>query len=166
MVLACWQTKPSDALLLSYPPGTHHNNHTNSRQNITHGPQQIVLTCPSFTLTKTLPLFYRPKLWFTSHKDPICFCCQYSLPRFTCTPLSLPPSPCLTCVCRPAGCLWLSACLPFSVKALGFHTLPASFGECWQVNTGIFTPMSIWKTPQCLQSKCFLFVCCCFLLEL
>lgn len=122
---------------------THHNNHTNSRQNITHRPQQIVLTCPSFTLTKTLPLFYRPKLWFTSHKDPIYFCCQYSLPRFTCTPLSLPPSPCLTCVCRPAGCLWLSACLPFSVKALGFHTLPASFGECWQVNTGIFTPMSI-----------------------
>lgn len=146
----------------SSPFYTHHT-HAHSRQNITHCPERPVSTCPSFILTKTWPtmlLSCISKFWLTSLITLMSPCCQYSLPHFMYTPFFLPlspspPSPRLTCVCEPTGCLWSLACLPFSMKALGFHTLPALFGECrapsWQVDTGISMPL-LSLTNLCVYS--------------
>lgn len=167
---AGWECGPGmlkDQTIRAPPPliptaATTHTFTGSPAKTLPAGYSKTVPTCPSFILTKTLPmplLSYIPKLWLTSLKTHIPPCCQ-QYTSFHVHP-ALPPSPCLTCVCKPTSCLWWSACLRFSVKALGFLTLPALFGECcapsWQVVTGISTPLhelnKMWtkkKTTTCV----------------
>lgn len=75
---------------------------------------------------------------------------KYTPPCVTGTPHPhcFPLSPCLTCVCRPTGCLWSLLVYP---QSKGFHTLPALFRVRHAANWPAHTVCAMLLVPSPLS---------------